>query len=330
MRTILIESGVETQKAKPFLKWAGGKTQLLDEIDIRLPNKEIESGQIDTYIEPFVGGGAVFFHIAQKYQNLRHFILLDINEDLVNCYNTVKNDPDMLIGELRRLERRYIKADETGRNALFYVIRDEFNLDRMPAKMIFLNKTCYNGLYRVNRSNEFNVPFGGYKNPTICDEKNLRAASIVLQNVEIITADFEESERYINKDSFVYLDPPYRPISKTASFTSYAKGDFTEEDQVRLADFCKRIKQKSAKFILSNSKPKNKEPNDCFFERYYEKICVNVIAVKATRSINCQGDGRGEIDELMITNYEVSLWHRQEYYNIFHPIKSDPTPRIHV
>jgi DNA adenine methylase len=296
MRAMLIESGVETQKARPFLKWAGGKTQLLDEIDARLPHKENESGQIDTYIEPFVGGGALFFHVAQKCPQFGRFLLFDINEDLVNCYNTIKNEPEMLIGELRRLERRYHKTGETGRKALFYVIRDEFNLDRSPAKLIFLNKTCYNGLYRVNKSNEFNVPFGGYKNPKICDKENLMSASIVLQNAEVIAADFEESERYINKNCFVYLDPPYRPISPTASFTSYAKGDFSEADQIRLSEFCRIVNEKGAKFLLSNSCP-----NDNFFRRMYRGF--NTEKVKAVRAINCIGNGRGEIDELIITNY---------------------------
>jgi DNA adenine methylase len=301
MHAIFIESGVEIQKAKPFLKWAGGKAQLLDEIDTRLPNKEIEAGQIDTYIEPFVGGGAVFFHIAQKYPCIRHFVLLDVNEDLVNCYNTVRNNVTSIIAELRRLESCYLKSYESRRSDMYYRIREEFNCDRSPAKLIFLNKTCYNGLYRVNRSNAFNVPFGNYKNPTICDEENLTAASTILQGAEIIAADFEESERYINKHCFVYLDPPYRPISATASFTSYAKGDFTEEDQIRLAKFCERIKQRGAKLLLSNSDPKNEDPNDRFFENHYKGS--NIERVRAVRAINCKGNGRGEIDELIITNY---------------------------
>jgi DNA adenine methylase len=289
--------------AKPFLKWAGGKTQLLDEIDARLPRKEIESGEIDTYVEPFVGGGALFFHITQKYPKFGRFLLFDINEDVVNCYNAVKNDTDMLIGELRRLERRFLRADETARKGLFYHIRDEFNQDRSPAKLIFLNKTCYNGLYRVNRSNEFNVPFGNYKNPTICDEENLEAVSTALQSAEVITADFEESEQYINKNCFVYLDPPYRPISATASFTSYAKGDFTEEDQIRLAEFCRCIHGLGAKLLLSNSDPKNENPNDRFFEQHYKGFTIE--RVKAARAINCKASGRGEVDELIITNYQV-------------------------
>jgi DNA adenine methylase len=301
MCAILIESSVETQRARPFLKWAGGKTQLLDEIEPRLPSKEIESGQIDTYIEPFIGGGAVFFHIAQKYPHIRHFVILDVNEDLVNCYNAVKNSVASVITKLRRLENEYLKNDESARSDMYYRIRKKFNSDRSPAKLIFLNKTCFNGLYRVNRSNEFNVPFGNYKNPAICDEENLMAASTILQDAEIIAADFEISERYINKHCFVYLDPPYRPISTTASFTSYAKGNFTEKDQVRLAGFCERIKQKGARFLLSNSDPKNENSKDHFFEDHYKDFKTE--RVKAIRAINCQGARRGTISELLILNY---------------------------
>jgi DNA adenine methylase len=230
MPIMLLQSRIETQKARPFLKWAGGKTQLLDEIHARLPHKEIESGQIDTYIEPFVGGGAVFFHVAQTYPQFRRFLLFDVNEYLVNCYNAVKSDVTSLVVDLRKLERRYVRADENRRKDMFYHIREQFNRDRSPAKLIFLNKTCYNGLYRVSRKNEFNVPFGGYKNPTICDEDNLRAVSDVLKKAKIICGDFEKSESFINPRSFVYLDPPYRPISPTASFTSYTKHDFGHTD----------------------------------------------------------------------------------------------------
>jgi DNA adenine methylase len=300
MSAMLIESGVETQKAKPFLKWAGGKTQLLDEIDARLP-EELRTGEIDTYVEPFVGGGAVFFHIAKNYPKIRHFYLFDINEDIINCYNTIRNDASSIIAELRKLENRYLKGDESQRRAMYYRVRKEFNCDRLPAKLIFLNKTCYNGLYRVNRSNEFNVPFGNYRNPTICDKENLDAVSTVLQNTEVITADFEEAERYLNNHCFVYLDPPYRPISATASFTSYAKGDFTEEDQIRLANFCERIRQKGARFLLSNSDPNNEDPKDNFFDRHYRRFTI--ATVKATRMINCKSSLRGQINELIITNY---------------------------
>jgi DNA adenine methylase len=288
--------------ARPFLKWAGGKSQLLDEIEQRLPHG-LSSGEISTYVEPFVGGGAVFFYIAQNYPSIKRFCLFDINQDLVNCYNAVKTGVKSVIDDLRILEGKFLARKNSSRKDFYYHIRTEFNADRSPAKLIFLNKTCYNGLYRVNRNNEFNVPFGGYENPTICDEENLEATSTILQDVEVIAADFEGSERYINKTCFVYLDPPYRPISPTASFTSYAKGDFTEEDQIRLAEFCRCIHDRGAKLLLSNSDPKNENPNDHFFERHYKGFAIE--RVKAARVINCKASGRGEIDELIITNYQV-------------------------
>ncbi|MGD0078455.1 MAG: DNA adenine methylase [Sedimentisphaerales bacterium] len=298
-----MESDRGTHRARPFLKWAGGKTQLLDEIDTRLPNKEIESGQIDTYIEPFIGGGAVFFYIAQKYPKIKHFYLFDINTDLINCYNEVRNSAASVIADLRKLERRYLKGDESQRRDMYYRVREEFNSNRLPAKLIFLNKTCFNGLYRVNKNNAFNVPFGNYKNPTICDEENLMAVSTILQDAEIIAADFEESEQYISKHCFAYLDPPYRPISATARFTSYAKNDFTEKDQIRLSNFCGRIRQKGARFLLSNSDPNNEDPKDNFFDRHYRGFTI--ATVKATRMINCIGSLRGQINELIITNYRA-------------------------
>jgi DNA adenine methylase len=286
--------------AKPFLKWAGGKTQLLDEIEKRLPD-ELKTGDIDTYVEPFVGGGAVFFYIAQKYQSIKHFYLFDINEDLVNCYNALRHDVKSLIAQLKKLEERFLKKTKLSQEKFYYTVRDEFNSERSPAKLIFLNKTCYNGLYRVNRKGEFNVPFGGYKNPKICDENNLRTVSDILKRAQIIYGDFEKSERYITSNTFVYLDPPYRPISRTASFTSYSKGDFSEDEQIRLSEFSKRIKDKGAKFLLSNSDPKNENPSDRFFERKYKGF--NFDTVKANRAINCIGTKRGQIRELIITNF---------------------------
>jgi DNA adenine methylase len=157
--------------AKPFLKWAGGKSQLLEEIKQRLPYG-LRTGEINTYIEPFVGGGAVFYYIAQNYPSINHFYLFDINQDLVNCYNAVKTNVASVIDDLKTLERKYLAKKNSSRRYFYYHIRTEFNVDRSPAKLIFLNKTCYNGLYRVNKNNEFNVPFGGYEKPTICDEEN--------------------------------------------------------------------------------------------------------------------------------------------------------------
>jgi len=288
--------------AKPFLKWAGGKGQLLAEIDSRLP-QGLKTGETDTYVEPFVGGGAVFFHIAQRYKNIKHFYLFDINNDLVNCYNTIKNGVDSLIDELRKLEREFLPLKKSARKDFYYKIREDFNCNKSPAKLIFLNKNCYNGLYRVNRKGEFNVPFGYYKKPAICDAENLENISQVLQKAEIICADFRASDKYIDGETFVYFDPPYRPLSPTASFTSYSKEDFDEDEQIRLAKFCRQIHSKGAKFLLSNSDPKNEDPKDHFFKDHYEGFTIE--KVKAIRAINCKASGRGQINELLITNYKL-------------------------
>jgi len=284
--------------AKPFLKWAGGKGQLLAEINKRLP-LQLQTGEIDTYFEPFVGGGAVFFHIAQKYPDIKRFFLFDINPDLVFCYNAIKDKVDQVIRELSSLQQEYQKK-RTKHKDFYYQIRTEFNSDRSPAKLIFLNKTCYNGLYRVNKAGLFNVPSGDYKNPTICNEDNLRSVSSVLQKAEIIFCDFEQCRDNITETTFVYLDPPYRPLSPSAGFTSYSKEDFRNDEQIRLAEFCKEINRRGAKFLLSNSDPKNEDPEDHFFEDKYEGF--EIERVKATRAINCKASGRGQINELIITN----------------------------
>jgi DNA adenine methylase len=296
-------------RAKPFLKWAGGKGQLLAEIDKRLPKEDFANGRIDSYVEPFLGGGAVFFHIAQRHANFKHLYLLDINEDLVKSFQAVKENVEALIAELEVLEAAfYRKRTSETRRQLYIDVRKEFNLEKgthfgfaTAAKLVFLNKTCYNGLFRVNRRGLFNVPFGDYKKPKICDEDNLRTVSNVLQKAEIICADFTVSQKYVDRSTFVYFDPPYRPLSATASFTSYAKDRFTEEEQIRLAGFCQRVSDKGAKFLLSNSDPKNEDPNDRFFEDHYNGFTIE--RVKATRAINCKGGQRGRISELIITNY---------------------------
>ena len=272
----------------------------MTEIERRLP-QGIKTGEIDTYVESFIGGGAVFFYMAQRYEGIKSFYLFDINNDLVNCYNAVKNDVECLIDELRQIEDEFLPLKKTDRKDFYYRIRDEFNSERHTAKLIFLNKTCFNGLYRVNRKDQFNVPFGYYKNPTICNAENLENASLVLQKAEIICADFEKSDKYIDDKTFVYFDPPYRPLSPTASFTSYSKEDFDEAKQIRLAQFCRQIHGKDAKFLLSNSDPKNEDLKDHFFENQYG--CFKIERVKANRAINCKASGRGQINELLITNY---------------------------
>lgn len=271
----------------------------MDEIAARLPDA-LKTGKIDTYIEPFVGGGAVFFYVAQNYANLKHFYLLDVNQDLINCYNAIKTNVDAFIDGLRFLEKRFLRK-RSGRRNFYYEIRDQFNADRSPAKLIFLNKTCYNGLYRVNRKGEFNVPFGDYKNPTICDEDNLLSVSTLLQKAKITCGDFTDTEKYIDNHTFVYFDPPYRPLSPTASFTSYSKDSFSEQDQIKLAKFCRQMHSRGAKFLLSNSDPKNEDPTDHFFEDHYKGFTFD--KVKAARQINCKASGRGQINELIIMNY---------------------------
>lgn len=299
--------------ARPFLKWAGGKTQLLEQFQKYFPD-ELKNGLIHNYYEPFLGSGAIFFFIAQNYP-IRKAFLSDINEDLVLTFLVVQNYVYELIDELDLLKRRYIEKNDPERENIFYEIRNEFNIERKKinynklgsdwvrraAQLIFLNKTCFNGLFRLNRKGEFNVPFGKYKNPKIFDQENLLNANNVLQIAEIFITDFEKIKEKINDDFFIYFDPPYRPISTTASFTSYSKYDFTDEDQKRLAKFYSELGINGNKLMLSNSDPKNENPHDDFFDRLYGQF--NITRVQANRMINSNGEKRGKINELLITNY---------------------------
>jgi len=299
--------------AKPFLKWAGGKTQLLEQLKRHFP-EELKNAILKNYYEPFLGGGAVFFFVAQNYP-IQKAYLSDINEDLVLTFKVVQQNVNELISELYKLKKDYYKRENGERENYYYEIREQFNIERetikfgfyngdwipRAAKLIFLNKTCFNGLFRLNRKGEFNVPFGRYKNPCILDQENLIRASEVLQIAEIFLTDFEKIKNKINNDFFIYFDPPYRPISTTSSFTSYSKYDFTEEDQVRLANLFHDLGINGNKLMLSNSDPKNENPSDHFFERLYAKF--NIIRVQANRMINCNGDKRGKINELLILNY---------------------------
>lgn len=274
-------------------------------------------GQIHRYVEPFVGGGAVFFHIAQHY-NIDEYILCDYNRDLIVAYRTIKKAVEPIISLLSEMEKKHLEQAEENRKANYYNIRSEYNargkemdFDKYnqnwiirTAEMIFLNRTCFNGLYRVNSKKEFNVPFGRYKNPTICNAINLRKVSHVLRSITIIQGDFEDTEEYIDNNTFVYFDPPYRPISETANFTSYARTDFDDQEQLRLARYYNRLDKKGAKLILSNSDPKNVNLDDNFFESAYEDFIIK--RVQAHRMINSAADKRGLINELLIMNFTVS------------------------
>ncbi len=300
--------------AKPFLKWAGGKSQLLSDFEKFYP-PELKAGKITRYFEPFVGSGAVFLDLAQRYRT-RSCYIVDKNEDLILTYQVIQRDVDILMEFLSRYAKKYLELNDDEKKGYFYEIRQSYNLQRFninysrysenwiprAAQLIFLNKTCYNGLFRVNKKGDFNVPFGKYKRPHFYDEMNLRKTSDILQKAEIAVGDFMQFSERITRNSFIYLDPPYRPISRTSSFTSYSKFDFNDEEQIRLAHYFRYLDSKGARVMLSNSDPQNTNPDDSFFEDLYRDY--HITRVLAKRSINCDGDKRGQIYELVITNFK--------------------------
>lgn len=306
--------GAEVINAKPFLKWAGGKTQLLDELVSRLPEIVKDTKYIESYIEPFVGGGAMFFYLKNNFM-IRNSFLFDVNPELVVGYTTMQKDHKKLTVLLQEIEKEYLSRSDEEREKYYYVVRDKYNRQishfdyscyndswaERASYLIFLNKTCFNGLFRQNKKGHFNVPYGSYKNPRICCTENIAEVHKALQNTEIFCSDFSESEKYIKKGSLVYFDPPYRPLNSTASFTDYAKEGFDDKDQKKLAKFFKDMDKRGAYLILSNSDPKNENTEDNFFDELYKEYTIN--RVLASRMINCQGSKRGHISELIITNY---------------------------
>ena len=324
---VALEKQIYTKKsqainAKPFLKWAGGKTQILSELELRLPLHIKKTGIIDRYVEPFIGGGAFFFLLKRDYQ-IKKSYLVDVNKELVIGYKVIQKTPLKLIEKLKSLEESFIKLASNDRKELFYEIRylynqqitdfdyKKYNNDwvERASSLIFLNRTCFNGLFRQNSKGEFNVPYGDYANPNICDEVNIHEASRALKGTEIVQADFEVSEEFIEENTFVYLDPPYRPLDKTSSFTSYAKEDFNDNDQRRLAVFYKQMSSKGAYLILSNSDPKNQNPDDDFFDDLYKDF--NIDRILANRMINSNGKKRGKIKEILVTNYKWGSYNGQ-------------------
>ena len=292
--------------AKPFLKWAGGKGQLLKEIE-----KYYAFGDkhFNKYVEPFVGGGAVLFDILNRYE-LAEVYISDINSELINTYKVIRDSVNELIEELSLYQKEYIPLDKENRKKYYLLKRERFNnlkIERdlienieKAALMIFLNRTCFNGLYRVNKKGFFNVPMGDYKNPLICDDDNLRTISKKLKNVKIICGDYKNVYDFIDSKTFVYIDPPYRPISETSNFISYNEEIFDDKKQIELAEFIRKINGKKAKFVLNNSDPKNIDVNDNFFDELYKQY--KIIRVSANRSINSIANKRGKINELLITN----------------------------
>lgn len=290
---------------KPFLKWAGGKTQLIPDIEGTLPQKL--SGTDFTYIEPFVGSGALLFWMLNNFPNMKKAVINDINADLINTYRTISGKPKELISILEILQKEFhaLEGSEENKKLYYYEKRRLYNLRKeeqvgQAALFIFLNRTCFNGLYRVNRKNEYNVPMGGYKRPTICDKGNLLAVSEALKKVEILCGDFEQTLNYADNNSLFYFDPPYKPLSNTSSFNAYAKDEFNDDEQIRLRDFCSKLDILNHTWILSNSDVKGKDPNDAFFDELYSDF--NIQRVEAKRSINANPDKRGKLKELLITN----------------------------
>ncbi|HSH05495.1 MAG TPA: DNA adenine methylase [Anaerolineae bacterium] len=301
------------KKPKPFLKWVGGKRQLIPQIETLLPPK-LKNGSIKRFVEPFVGGGALFFHLNQT-TNIHQFILCDRNQDIILTYQIVKENVHQLIDFLADIQQNYYQLNEQQRKNFFYETRRQFNQTKQTitalttnktttlntARLIFLNRTCFNGLYRVNAKGGFNVPFGRYKKPKICDQDNLLAVSRALASAKILHGDYTLCQDFIGKQTFVYFDPPYRPLNKTSNFNTYAKKGFDDNEQIRLATFFRNMAKTNAKLMLSNSDPHNINPDDNFFQTLYAGF--NIYKLSANRMINSNSKKRGKLSELLITNY---------------------------
>lgn len=294
--------------ARPFIKWVGGKGQLLTEIRKKYPT------HVEKYCEPFVGGGAVLFDVLNNFKP-KDVLINDINKELINVYLQIQNSCNLLVEELDNINNLYHSQNLEENKKLYYEMRRRYNEIKINCKksenfekavlFIFLNKTCFNGLYRVNSKGLFNVPYNNAKNPLLCDKENLFTCSHLLQNVKITAGDYKKCKSFIDENTFVYIDPPYRPITGTATFTSYSENGFSDKEQVELSNFITEISNKGGMVLASNSDPKNINENDDFFDNLYSNFQIS--RVSASRMVNSNPNKRGAINELLISNITTIL-----------------------
>ena len=291
--------------AKPFVKWAGGKGNLLEKLEALLP-ANFDDLQNVTYIEPFVGGGAMLFHMLQQHKCIKRAVINDINPDLIRCYQLIAKTPQILIERLRVIENNYYCVDVSARKELYYAYRYQYNskglnLDERAALFVFLNHTCFNGLYRENASGDFNVPFGRYKKPKICNEDVIFAAHRVLSKIEIICGDYKKIISHLGRGyNFVYLDPPYRPLQGSTNFKEYSRSRFGDKEQEELKVFCDRLSSRGCHIMMSNSDSTN-DDGTSFFEQLYDGYTINKVF--APRFINAYAEKRKKQAEVIIKNY---------------------------
>lgn len=299
----------KTIVAKPFIKWAGGKGNLLQKLEALLPT-DFDDLENVTYIEPFVGGGAMLFHMLQRHKCITRAVINDINPDLIRCYQLIANNPQTLVERLKNIENNYYSVDFPARKELFYAYRDQYNSegihpDERAALFIFLNHTCFNGLYRVNAAGKFNVPYGRYKKPVICNEELIMADHRLLNSVELVIrqpGDYKLVRQNLSRNhpNFVYFDPPYRPLSATSSFKEYSNNPFEDRQQEELKHLCDRLSAQNCLIMQSNSDSKT-ENGDSYFEALYEGY--NIQRILASRFINADPEKRKKLTEIVIRNY---------------------------
>ena len=298
-----------TTKAKPFIKWVGGKGQLIEQLEALLPADFNEWKDV-TYIEPFVGGGAMLFYMLQRYPNIKKAVINDINPDLISCYKVVRDAPASLIESLREMQDEYYCLNtEEEKKECFLKKRDLYNTKSLgdidnATLFIFLNRTCFNGLYRVNKSGLFNVPFGRNMTPLICNAETIMADSRILQHVAIMNGDFEDTLNAAGGKTLFYFDPPYRPLSNTSNFNDYSKEAFNDNAQIRLKEFCDKIHAMGHYFMLSNSDCLGKG-GDSFFDDLYKDYSIE--RVWAARMVNANAAKRGKLTEILVHNYESTM-----------------------